>query len=115
VERLPSNTTAGPVYKGRRTYSATWDTAWARKTRKLGCGICGPDREFCSPGRGSTTSGRRTPSEPDMPGTETRLRRRSFLSIAVGMLLLRKEPNPGHGQVQVVTAAASRFQLVAEV
>jgi predicted transcriptional regulator len=34
---------------------------------------------------------------------------------SVGMLLLRKEPNPGHGQVQVVTAAASRFQLVAEV
>jgi predicted transcriptional regulator len=34
---------------------------------------------------------------------------------AVGMLLLRKEPNPGHGQVQVVTAAATRFQLVAEV
>ncbi len=34
---------------------------------------------------------------------------------AVGMLLLRKEPKPGHGQVQVVTAAASRFQLVAEV
>jgi hypothetical protein len=30
-------------------------------------------------------------------------------------LLLRKEPNPGHGQVQVVTAAAGRFQLVAEV
>jgi predicted transcriptional regulator len=34
---------------------------------------------------------------------------------SIGMLLLRKEPNPGHGQVQVVTAAASRFQLVAEV
>ena len=34
---------------------------------------------------------------------------------AVGMLLLRREPNPGHGQVQLVTAAASRFQLVAEV
>jgi predicted transcriptional regulator len=34
---------------------------------------------------------------------------------AVGMLLLRRETNPGHGQVQVVTAAASRFQLVAEV
>ena len=34
---------------------------------------------------------------------------------SVGMLLLRKEPNPGHGQVQVVTAAAGRFQLVAEV
>ena len=34
---------------------------------------------------------------------------------AVGMLLLRKEPNPGHGQVQVVKAAAKRFQLVAEV
>jgi predicted transcriptional regulator len=34
---------------------------------------------------------------------------------AVGMLLLRKETNPGHGQVQVVKAAAKRFQLVAEV
>jgi predicted transcriptional regulator len=34
---------------------------------------------------------------------------------AVGMLLLRRESNPGHGQVQVVTAAAGRFQLVAEV
>jgi predicted transcriptional regulator len=34
---------------------------------------------------------------------------------SVGMLLLRKESNPGHGQVQVVTAAASRFQLIAEV
>jgi predicted transcriptional regulator len=34
---------------------------------------------------------------------------------SVGMLLLRKEPNPGHGQVQVVMAAAGRFQLVAEV
>ena len=34
---------------------------------------------------------------------------------AVGMLLLERRPNPGHGQVQVVTAAASRFQLVAEV
>jgi predicted transcriptional regulator len=34
---------------------------------------------------------------------------------AVGMLLLRKESNPGHGQVQLVTAAASRFQLLAEI
>jgi predicted transcriptional regulator len=34
---------------------------------------------------------------------------------AVGMLLLRRESNPGHGQVQLVTAAASRFHLVAEV
>jgi predicted transcriptional regulator len=34
---------------------------------------------------------------------------------AVGMLVLQKEVNPGHGQVQMVSAAASRFQLVAEV
>ena len=28
---------------------------------------------------------------------------------SVGILLVQKKPNPGHGQVQVVTAAASRW------